>query len=284
MIVAEIMASADAEYELDEALADIPLSGWIPVCAHREALQQVAIAIGAVVDCSRSDKVLIYAPPERPTSRITYARKFVGQALKVKPLVTGVDVVAYSYRPGGDERELLNEEELAPGVYEVLFDTPVHSLVATGATVLESGANYARLQVDIAGPVILAGQEYAERKRTVSRRMASLPANTSANILTVEEATLVSPNNAGSVAQRIFDYYQLRHENEFSLVVGDEGLADIVMVDSLNREKLKGVIESMSIDLTGGFVAKVRVCGDRINTLAADYAGEIYAGEPVGVM
>ena len=51
-------------YEIDETLANKTLSGTLPACSRREALLQVAFAICAVVDTSRSSKIKIF---ERPT-------------------------------------------------------------------------------------------------------------------------------------------------------------------------------------------------------------------------
>ena len=282
-LVAEIMTSADAEYELDTSLQASTISGWLPICTHREALQQVAIAIGAIVDCSRSNKVKIYPPPSRPTSRITYAQKFTGQTMKVKTLVTGVDITAHTYVAGSETKEIVNET-LAVGNYDITFDEPMHSLVISGATITGSNANHAAVNVATVGAVVLIGNLYVDSTKMVRKRMTSLPSGASANVLTVKDATLVGTANASAVAARIYDYYQQRYENEFSMVTGDEVVSDIVMVDSIKGEKLRGGIELMNIDLTGGFVTKLKICGIRIETLNAYFTGEVYAGETVGVV
>jgi hypothetical protein len=38
-------------------------------------------------------------------------------------------------------------------------------------------------------------------------------------------------------------------------------VGDVVLVDTLYGRKLRGVIEKMSVDLSGGFVAKVELTG-----------------------
>lgn len=116
-IVSEIMTSADAEYELDSSLAGKVLSGIISVCTHREALQQVAFAIGGIADCSRSDKIRIYPFPDILSGNIYKDRKFQGHKLKLKPLVTGVEVTAHNYVNGEDNPQIFGvyNTNLAPG-------------------------------------------------------------------------------------------------------------------------------------------------------------------------
>ena len=282
-LVSEILDETETPYELDASLADVEISGHIPICTHREALQQVAFAIGAVVDCSRSDVVNLYPAPERPSVRISYGRKFIGQKLKLKALVTGVDVTAHKYALGIEETELF-KDELEPGEYEIVFLSPAHDLAITGGSILESNANYARIGVTVAGEVVLTGKEYINNQQVIRKRMANLPAGTAPNVLSIEEATLVSPALARDVAARVFDYYQLRHENEFEMLTDRESVSDMVVVDSMNRERLRGMIESLDIDLTGGFLSKTKVVGVRIETIAGYYTGELYAGDQIGVI
>ena len=73
------MTSADAAayYDLAPSLAGIVIKGYLPVCTHREALQQVAFALGAVVSCARSDNIRIYPLPPA-TSTITPHDKAAG--------------------------------------------------------------------------------------------------------------------------------------------------------------------------------------------------------------
>lgn len=281
-LIGEIMTSAGVAYELDSSLAAILLSGYLPICTHREALQQVAFALGVVVSCARSDKVRIYPPPMQPSSFITPNRKFDGQTIKLLPVVTSVAVTAHSYLAGDNQRELL-KEILASGEYEIVFDAPMHSLSVTGASITASNVNYARLLVAAEGEVLLTGKEYEDQKQIITKRLPSLPANTPANQLRIQDATLVSMGNAGAVGEWLLSYRRLRHENSFNILAGAETAGDMVMIRT-KGEYIRGYVQSMELDLTGGFIAKAQVTGLRIETLASAYAGEIYAGERQGVM
>lgn len=200
-IIDEIMTSANAEYELDGSLAGKKLSGIIKTCTHREALQQVAFAIGGIVDCSRGYKIKIYPAPTVLSGTIGKDRKFTGHKLKLKPLVTGVEVTAHNYANGEDTPKIY-------GVYST-----------------------------------------------------SLASGDKENVLKVEEATLVSNDNALEVAQRVYNYYQQRHQDDGEILLQDEECSQIVMIDSLNEQKIQGVVERLDIDLTGGFIAVSTLTG-----------------------
>lgn len=201
VIIDEITDSAKAEYELDESLASKMLSGIIPVCTHREALQQVAFAIGGIVDCSRTHKIKIYPIPTVLSVHIGRDRKFQGHKLKLKPFVTGVEVTAHNYINGEDNPQIF-------GVYN-----------------------------------------------------PNLSSSDKVNILTVEDATLVNNSNALEVAQRVYDYYQMRHQDEGEILLQGEECGQFVTMDSLNEQKIRGIVEKLDINLTGGFIANAVITG-----------------------
>lgn len=256
-IVAEIMASAGAEYEMDAALASVPLSGWIPVCTHREALQQVAFALGAIVTCGRTDRIHIQAPTASVAAHISYDRKTYEEKLTLRPLVTGVEVTTHSYKPETQEKELYSAE-LSPGRYDILFSEPVHGITVTGATLVSTGANHAVIDVSVAGTVNIVGKGYIDNTQLFGVYAASLPAGEKRNVLQIKDATLISPANAKAAAQRVYDYYQQRYENELEIVTAEgEQPGQLVTVDSMYGRVIKGRIEWLRL----GLATMIATCG-----------------------
>jgi len=283
-LIAQIMDSAGAEYDLDESLRDIPLSGHLPIASHRVALQQVALVIGAYVDCSRSDAIKIYSPPMVASILVERSRIFLGSSIGLRELVTGVNVTSHRFVKNQESTDLL-EDTLPAGQYEVTFSSPAHSLeISSGASIVESNVNYAIINVERAGEVVLTGLGYTDSQIVFKKRAKSLPANATQNTLSVENATLVSAANANNVAERIYDYYQKRYEFNFEVVANGEENGDYVMVNSLRGEYLRGGIEAMEINLTGGFLANIKLAGVRASTTMGYYVGELYANEAWGVI
>ncbi|HWQ76860.1 MAG TPA: hypothetical protein VN441_16255 [Syntrophomonas sp.] len=263
-VIDSIMTSAGGiEYDLDSSFAVVTVSGYIPICTHREALQQVAFAIGAIVDCTRGNVVKLYPTPTASSGSIPYARKMSGHTLKLKALVTGVEVTAHNYTATTETQELLNEAR-AVGTYEITFDSPMHSLAVTGATITESGANYAKITVATAGTVVLTGKTYNDAMQLFSTYRAELPAGEKTNVLKIEEATLVSNSNAQGVADRVYEYYQNRYQGEGPIVLDDEEPGQMKVMDSLNSRQVEGIIEALDIDLAGGFRANARIVGKAV--------------------
>lgn len=260
-IISAIATSAGIDYELDSSFSAVTLSGYIPICSHREALQQVAIAIGAIVDCTRSDKIKLYPMPTVSSGAIGYAKKFDDHRVKQRALVTGVEVIAHNYVALNDATELYNGA-LTVGTYEILFNQPCHTLAITGAAITASNANYAKITVSAAGTVVLSGKTYGDNTRLFAKYMPELPANEKTNVPKIEDATLISNSNAQVVADRIYAYYQKRYQGEGTIVLGDEEPGQIRTMDSMNAKQIQGIIESMDIDLTGGFLAKIKITGE----------------------
>lgn len=259
-IIEAIMTSADAKYELDSNLASISLSGHIPICTHREALQQVAFAIGAIVDCSRSDKIKIYPAPTLSTSTIQYSRKLYGHKVNLKPLVTGIEVTAHNYVASTDVISLYNGT-LSAGTHEIIFSQPAHTLSITGATITSSGANYAILNVATLGTVTLTGKRYNDNTKIFGVYNTNLAAGEKINVKSIKKATLVSNSNAAAIAQSVYDYYQKRHQDNGPIILSNEECGDLITLDSLYAQQIQGYIERLDINLTGGFVADATITG-----------------------
>lgn len=262
-IVDDIATSAGVEYELDSSFSTVTLSGWIPICSHREALQQVAIAIGAIVDCTRSDKIKLYPMPTVSSGSIGYAQKFDNHSVKQRALVTGVEVIAHNYVALDETTELYNGT-LTVGTYEIPFSQPCHSLSVSGAVIADSNANFAKITVSTPGTVVLTGKAYADNTRLFGTYMSELPAGEKTNIPKIEEATLISNANAQDVADRVYAYYQMRYQGEGTIVLGDEQPGQIRTMDSMNGKQIQGIIESMDVNLTGGFLARIKITGGAV--------------------
>ena len=263
-LLEEIMEAVFVPYELDPALADVELTGWIPAGSYREALQQIAFAVGASVDCSRSWTVKIYstqiAEDSTATKTITSAEKSVDQAVTLRQLITGVDVTAHAYVESTETKELYNGT-LAAGSHEIIFNQPMHDLGITGGTITESGANYAIVSVASPGTVVLSGQIYTDTTQVKSITTSGLSSSIRPNVLKVEEAYLVHPGNLSEVAQRLYDYHQQRYVQDVKLFAPSITIGNVVEVDTLYSQKIRGVVEKMDADLFGGFVVKASIIG-----------------------
>lgn len=263
-LIEAILAPISIPYELDNRLTGIEITGWIKAGSYREALQQIGFAAGAAIHATRSGVLRIektkIAENETAYATITRAEKGIEQSLALRPIVTGVEVTAHNYIPGG-ESQLVMSGEYAPGMYEIIFGEPMHALTIEGATILESGVNYATIAVAEVGTVALNGLKYIDTTAVTSVAMTGLGAGSRPNIIRVESATLVHAGNVKEIAQRVYDYYQQRYSQRVKLYAPLVKPGDVVIIDTLYKRKLLAVIEKMESDLTLGFTAHVDMVG-----------------------
>ncbi len=281
-LAAELLAGHD--HEIAPELSGIPIKGYLPIGTRRTSLQQLCMAAGAVVDSSRSDKIQLFPPPVRPGVYIGRDRIFMGDTVTLRPLVTAVEVTAHTYTAGEAGKNLC-KEVITPGSYRLTFDAPMHGYTITGGVITARANNYVDFDVAAAGEVVLTGKEYIVSRSVIRRMAANIPANAEQNVLKVEQATLVSPELAEGVAQRLLNYHSKRCELAFKTCLLGEHPADIGIVEALGSNKVRGAIERLFIDLAGGYRADVVVVGERLDATWQYYCGdELYCGEEAGVI
>lgn len=155
-VLAELFG--DVPYTLDESLSSKTITGYLPILNKREALRQIAFAINAMIDTSRSDTVLIKPLPST-------ASQTIGDS-EIVTISTTQQVIITKY--------VLNVKELTTttteadeifsgtisGATTVLFRSPMYDLSITGGTIVSSNINYAIITGT--GAVTLSGKAYEE--------------------------------------------------------------------------------------------------------------------------
>ena len=285
-IIDEIMASAGWEkYEIANELKNVRLSGYIGICSHRQALQQVAFAIRALVDCSRTNLIRIYRQNTSADIKIKDDRIFLdGEKVTAKEYISRVEITTHQYERS-EERKDLFDGLLPAGLNEITFQKPAENLLASAGTIVESGVNYAVIRMTEPGECKVTGNEYADMQSTFVRNTDETQANETEKVISVKDATLVSNGNVYLLAERLFDYYSLRRSLNIRYVLEAERTGRWVSVKSQYGMYINGGIESQEIDLAGGFLSSASVTG--YNTFETDffYAGkEVYTGEKIGVV
>lgn len=85
-------------FDIDPAFADSTLRGYIEAgTTMRAALQQIAFALGAVVDTSGSDKVRLFPLPTGAVETIPTRKTYTGGSVNTSDVVTEVTVTAYIF-------------------------------------------------------------------------------------------------------------------------------------------------------------------------------------------
>ena len=276
-IINEIMQSAGwNDYEISDDVKNVLLYGWIPICTHREALQQVAIAAQAIVDDSRGNTIRIYQQVKSYGNIVDRNHKFNSKTTLLSN-VTGVEVTAHKYKLSETSEDIFYDE-LSAGTHEIRFDDAVSDILVSGASVIEQGTNFARISVAQAGEVKISGKKYVDNSTAVLH-------GSSKNTVKISDATLISANNAQAVAKWLLSYYALRYETNADMILSKERAGEqVALQHSRGNVYSVNTITALTIDLTRGFTASATMIGNGKDVILAYYTGEFYAGEMMGVI
>lgn len=261
VIFADIFAAAGwTNYTVESAIASELVSGYIPICTIREALHHLCLALRCSCIPNRTGTIEIKRLPSgAATKLIGKSRKFGSPTIKQNALVNSVAVTSYEFSAASGSTQLY-ADELAVGTYEITFNRPATGLTVSGATIVKSGINYAKITVAAAGTVTITGHLYESQTSVYTYEADGVTAANRAQ-KAVSNVFLVSSMNAASLAQFLYDDYQRRIVQKFSMAVEDENPGDNVDVDTMLGARKTGVVTSMDIDLTGGFIADMEVRG-----------------------
>ncbi|MDU7338614.1 MAG: hypothetical protein E7L17_10930 [Clostridium sp.] len=284
-IIDAIMDSAGwTDYIVEDIIRNTPLSGWLPIAKHRTALQQVAFAAGAIVDDSRGSTIRIYSQPSTYNNLIPRSRKFSGGNVKLLSYISDVSLTAHNYVLKSDAEQIF-QGTLATGQHEIQFDAACAELAITGGTIVEQHANYVVVSVDADGEITITGKKYEDHPIICLRATEKLPAGAARNTIKFEAATLISGTNAPMIAQRLYDYYQLRYQTTAPIILERERAGEKVALQHTDGNGYTmDTIEMMDIDLTGGFVASATFIGNGLDIVMAYHTGELYTGQNMGVL
>lgn len=272
-LVADIMASANiTDYTLADDLKDLTLSGYLPICTHREALQQIAFATGAVVDCSRTSAIKIYVPDRNVDSFILVDRKFSGQTVsELTDYVSSISITCQKYTPSDEVAEIFNGH-LDKGTHKIEFGEPYTSLNCTGGTITAQGVNYAVISMSADGDAVLTGKGYETSEFTTIKSADRIEVGQKPSTKSFSGLTLYNMQILPSVAENLLKWYSLRQTLSIEYICKTEEVGEWVGVqDNIDKNKYAITrINSQSIDLTGGYLATAECRG--YSTIVSVYA------------
>lgn len=269
------------EYSVAADFTAATLSGYLPICTRREALQQVALAIGAMVTTQGGYAVRLIPRPYEVATSIPASRIFPGAGVETASRVSRVEVVAHSYTAGDETEELLRAEPVSGDAVMYTWDAPHYGYTITGGTLVDSGANWATITAD--GEVTLTGKKYVHTTRTLAKANPQALAAERGNVVRVDGATLLTSDNAAAALERLYEFYLLRQTLTEEIVVDGQQAGDRVVSYSNWGRNIDGFVTRMEQDITRNAVtAAITVAGLELPAqTATGYAGQMYAAEEV---
>lgn len=251
-VVKEICGSVPVVVK--SVFANTKLYGWLPYCqpkadrrgkSARDNLVQVLFAIGAYLTTDLNGVLHIDALWDGTSSTIGSNRMYAsGGKVSYSDPISAVTVTEHQYIAGTEEKELFSGTSQQGDI--ITFSEPMHSLTATGFTILESGANYAKIS---SGSGSLKGKTYIHNTRLVTQTVTE---NAAENVKSVTDATLASLVNSSAVAKRLADYYKCRETITNGIVSGQEKPGHVVSVyHPYDKKMVSACIVSLDTTMSG---------------------------------
>lgn len=228
--------------------AGVKLYGWLPYAdgkerSARDNLTQVLFAIGAYLRTDLNGVLRIEPLWDGTASLIDVDRSYTGGTVKYDAPISAVTVTEHQYVAGTEAKELFSGTAQNGDI--ITFSEPMHSLSATGFTILESGANYAKIS---AGTGALTGKAYIHNTRLITQPVT---AGAVENIKSVTDATLVSLVNSYAVAKRLADYYRCRETITNDIVSGHEKPGHVVSIyHPYDKKMVSACIQSLDTTMS----------------------------------
>lgn len=257
-LLQHIFATAKIPVDISNDFASDMVSGYIPYTTCREAVMQVAIAIGAIVDTSYSDRVKIYRENPNVIQTIPKERIMQGQKIAESAIVTAVEVHYHAYVASMGESVVAYDSAdsgWGDGII-VRFAEPLHDLIIYQGQIIESNPNYAIINAE--DGCTLEGFRYSHTQNAKQKSNPLTRLTDVENVVSIQNATLISANNVDKVLEKCYDYY-IRNKTTSAKIVEKRAdtaaqVGDYIEIETEYSGNVEGQIAKATFSLFGGTV------------------------------
>ena len=245
----------NVDYTISDDLKSTNVLGLIPICSHKEAIQNVAFTANACIDDTRDGIIKIHRQNQDIRFTIEDNILFDNVNINKNEIVTGLDITLYKYDLNfseSDYREVFNgyidkNQTIRITSTEPIFGVKYKFGSAENFTYLDPNNNdyttgkfYFDFTASVSGTYLIQIQPFKVITTVYSKRSNVLP-NHKENILKIDKATLLYDDgfyfgyegitgNVSEFAKNLMNFYQyntLKVEFEYlsdeSILSGDRG-------------------------------------------------------------
>jgi hypothetical protein len=299
----------DEDFTVSEDLKDTKVLGLLPICSHKEAIQNAAFTANSCVDDTKDGKIKIYR--QNQDIRFTLDQNVLFDPVNVtkNEVVTGIDIVLHYYdfpSSGNDYKDVFNGELNASEIKRIMSGEPIFSvrykkdnsgdfIYLTPGEDFTVGKYYFDFTPSVSGVYLFQILQFKESTSIYSKKSSKTLPGRKENILKVEKATLLfgsgyyfgAFNNSGNIEKfadnlmNFYEYNTLKIDFEYlsdgSIKTGQKGS---IFTDF--NQYLIGSILSQRINLSEGLITKCEMIANNKNltnfyfaTTGVDASGNI---------
>ena len=261
-LIDEIMAVAKIEdYTVDSETANVLLYGTLKIQTCLQALREILFACGSSMNTSmRTDIEIKKNTTQSVRGTITKSQKFSTQ-LQTDKYVSDITVKYATWKL--DEKE----SEITKGVYDVgthiiQLSSPAENMSASAGQIIKQMPYYIILEVETKGEVVITGIKYVSEALAATASIEHIKAGEIRSAKTFS-GTMLDYESAKQAAESILRYYQMQQVVQTKHIAGTERAGDLVKIENSKDgySAIIGVVESMSINLTGGYINNAKFRG-----------------------
>lgn len=286
LIIDAIMDTAGiSDYVVDDETYNTLLYGTLKIQTCQKALREVLFACGSTVNTAMRENLEIHKSNRLISAKIERSRKF-STTLQTDHYVSDVNV-KYTTWTLSDEVSQITKGTYGVGLHTIQLSNPAANMTTNVGTIIKQSPYYVELQIDTEAraEVVISGQKYVGEELAVLSSIENIKSGEVRSTKTFT-GTLLDYEAAQRVADSILDYYQLQQIIQTQHISQGEKAGDWIEVENtlVGRGNFVACIESLSTDLTGGFLGTAKYRGYYKLLPGYYYTGEIYSGEDVGII
>lgn len=286
-LISEIMEAAGiSDYVVDAETANTPLYGTLKIQTCQKALREILFACGSIISTSRRSGIDIHKSNRMVTAFIPRSRKF-STALKTDHYVSDVNV---KYKTWTLEEKVseITKGTYSVGTHVIQLSNPAAKMTVNAGRIIKQMPYYVVLEIPLEArtDIVISGQKYVGEELAVLSSIEHIKAGEVRSTKTFT-GSLLNFESAQRVADNILDYYKLQQIIQTKHLSESEKSGDWAEIAnvSANYGNFIAAIESLTTDLTGGFISTAKCRG--YYKLVSDYyfaGSEIYGGDEVGII
>lgn len=222
---------------------DTKLYGWLPVASRRDNLAQVLFAIGCIAKIDLNGTVRIEGLWDEISQTIN--KVSLDAEAEYPAPITAVKLTEHQFL-ASDTSELETLFEGTAAAEDIItFDEPVHSLTTTGFTIIESGANYAKVT---GGTGEIKGKKYVHAKRELCQFLAE---SQDESEVSYEDSTLISINNSQATLERLCEFFLHQNTVQASVRQKQQQCGDVVsIVHPYDKVTVPAFIQTVEVTMS----------------------------------
>ena len=244
----EIIGGA-VPFTVDDAVASIPVFGWLPKASRRDNLHELLFSYGVMAAKDENGDLLFRFPDTETVKEVPDSRIFFGGNLDYQTPATRVDVTEHAFlQLPTDAPVTLFDNTDGSGVTDhttIDFrEAPIYGLEVSGSLVIhESSVNHAVLS----GTGVLTGRKYTHTTKVISLDSGSTGEN---RTVSISGRTLISVANSQNVARRLLSFYGSSRTISADLLVSDEKPGDLLAFNDPFGDRSTAFLSSMDASST----------------------------------